>query len=170
MGSVKNERNSVELDSDELLNPYSRNLSVGRKEGEALGLQRGFDEGYVLGCKKSWEYKFELGYYIGFVNDIAVALDLPAFQVQRSSIENSNRTSGATSNPTDKANRIARNISALLEEIKSFPSDDDLFRENVNSSDNFSDEKPDGKADFDIVVSMQGIRAKVSIIEECATC
>lgn len=167
MCSFESKQTNLALDCDELLNPYSINHINGQEEGEKVGLQRGFDEGYVLGCKKSWEYHFEVGYYLSFVRDIALEFPISSL---KSSITSSSIVTGDTicnlTASIEKSNRIARNILAIIEEIESFPGSDEILGNNGKKEGVVNDTGSLESTVVDVVVIMQRIRAKVC----CPSC
>ena len=148
------------LDGDEILNPYANQLEAGRARGREAGLQRGNDEGYVLGCQKAWEYQFEVGYYSGVVEELERSL-LSSGDDHVTHLQQLDNRSG-------KFQRILRNLKGLRVEIEAFPSVDELFddpseQNKIQTSDLRDSSSEEGFSANDVAFRMQRIRAKVRI-------
>jgi len=147
------------LDGDEILNPYANQLEGGRVRGREAGLQRGNDEGYVLGCQKAWEYQFEVGYYSGVIEELERSLLSPG---------DDHVTHLQLDDRSGKFQRILRNLKGLRVEIEAFPSVDELFddlceQNKVEASDVRDPSSEEGFSANDVAFRMQRIRAKVRI-------
>uniref|UniRef100_A0A7S2NYI5 Essential protein Yae1 N-terminal domain-containing protein n=1 Tax=Leptocylindrus danicus TaxID=163516 RepID=A0A7S2NYI5_9STRA len=136
---------------DSALDPYQHCADAGRRDGEAAGLARGFTEGRNLGMKKSWEFRFELGYYAGFVEFVATEQGMDAKKAGCKFEEH------VTSSGSTKEERLERNINGILHAIEEFPTSDDLQRAS-------NDEEDDDSHQLDLPIQIQRIRAKFKLL------
>lgn len=130
-----------------VLDPYQHCADAGRTDGEVAGLARGFSEGQNLGMKKAWEYRFELGYYAGFVEFVAAERGMDVTHIGSKIDEH---------NGTTKEGRLERNIYGILHAIEEFPTADDLQR-----ASNEEEAEEDDSNKLDLPIQIQRMRAKV---------